>query len=76
MTRILALGLAVVVAACTRAGVPPDSAAARPVDRAQRLDPAQARRLCSNADSVIAGRADCVMLDQSAPPPASPLPPR
>jgi hypothetical protein len=74
--------LAVVVLlliACGRQHSAPQRVAmqARTISTAQ-LDSATIERLCMHPDSVHAGRADCVLKDQSAPPPGRRLekPPR
>lgn len=38
------------------------------VARVATMDSAMTRRLCESPDSVIAGRKDCVLLDQSRRP--------
>ena len=42
--------------------------------RGAALDTASARRLCAAPDSVLAGRAPCVLRDQGVRPPVRPRP--
>ena len=62
------LSAVTLVGGCTR----PETSAAEaqrpaPARRTATLDSAQARRLCANADSVIAAGRACEIRDQRAP---------
>jgi hypothetical protein len=65
-------GLVVVLAAYVAAGCARPGTSAAPAERAARatrtatLDSAQARRLCANADSVIAAGRTCELREQGA----------
>ncbi len=66
--RILIVALAAGMAAgCARASVPgPRDETATSAARVAALDTVQARRLCANADSVIAAGRACMLHEQGA----------
>ena len=72
----------VLIMACNPSGARAPAPAASPdplsdtghVLRLAPMDSATIERLCAKPDSVRAGKAECVLKDQS--PPARPLPPR
>ena len=68
--------LLVVITACHHA--PAKNLATPPTVARVAMDSAEIERLCTAPDSVRAGKADCVLKDQSAPrqrPLPSPTPP-
>ena len=77
--RVLLVGTMVSLAGCNRSPAPmrtaeePAALRARPV---AGLDSATIEKLCVAPDSVRAGKAECVLKDQSAPAPQrAPAPP-
>jgi len=62
--RISLLSIALVVAGCH--GATPQPHASR-ADRALAWDSATAHRICESPDSVVAGKKECVLLNQGRP---------
>jgi hypothetical protein len=67
--------LSFLAVACVSAPAPQASEEPQAVGSRPPMDSATIERLCAKPDSVRAGKADCVLKDQSAPPPSRPPPP-
>lgn len=66
---------ALAAGACARAATPADTLVpAASAGRFAGLDSGSVRRLCAEPDSVLAGRAACVLRDQARPAPVRPPP--
>jgi hypothetical protein len=64
MMRSRALSLAIVVLPAAACAHGTGSHADQPLSRMARMDTGVVRRVCADADSVIAGRSACVLSDQ------------
>ena len=62
--RVLLLSITLVVAGCHGASPPPETSR---VSRAVAWDSATAHRVCESPDSVVAGKKECVLLNQGRP---------
>jgi hypothetical protein len=67
MRAIRTISVAMLLSACAPSTPAPR---AMPAARQVAMDTAVARRICADADSVIAGRSACVLRDQSRRPDA------